>query len=444
MVSFIANTYALTWELYWSSWQKDWKRQQKTTSQLESYFHKDLPLVPNLMWNIIMFALVEMVTIHYAGFSKDFELFCLYTVVLPSIVGSISYYSFKFGARQVVTSLSPATFFQWCHNWLVMQGISLVGLTQIVLLYFAAIPLQAILLPKSWNFSIAFSTELYEESFRFCVYWYVFQLTICVLAIPAWKQAYELSMEVAGRPNNVTMSYLEIFMEILYQTGQSGTIIFGHTPLLVLLMNNFGFRVYVMHIVFATLEILLLNYAVQYKFCIMHKLMHSIRPLYNMAHIEHHICKGVYPTTTGVGLWEFWCSGQSNMLCTPFGMAPIPYLSLQSVFMGVNLVVHTMWPARCLLQWHTLHHVVLADIYNLNVPSPYDKQKSKSFSELHSKLSSMSPFIRYEALSDVTGFALFVFVSAVVHFGFDAGMFQADWVKHTDLQYAAPLSMALW
>uniref|UniRef100_A0A7S3PKE1 Fatty acid hydroxylase domain-containing protein n=1 Tax=Aplanochytrium stocchinoi TaxID=215587 RepID=A0A7S3PKE1_9STRA len=117
-----------------------------------------------------------------------------------------------------------------------------------------------------------------------------------------------------------------------------------------------------------------------------------------MSHIEHHICKGVYPTTSAAGLWEFYLMGHS--ITFQFFLYGYPYVAFQMIYTGANIVVHTMWPHAYLLQWHTLHHTVLADVYNVNIPSDYDVHFSKDFKKYDAVLSETSLFVRYKWLSD--------------------------------------------
>ena len=235
-------------------------------------------------------------------------------------------------------------------------------------------------------------------------------------------------METAGR-NNVTISYTELFMELMYQTAQSGELIFTVVPFFLVLQNSAGFRVNCIHILFAAVEIGLINYTVQYKFCIMHQLMHEIKPLYTMTHIEHHICKSIHPTSPSTGLWENWMMGQAPLITTSITLATTPWTLLQIIYSGANIVVHTMWPSKYLLQWHTLHHTILSDVYNVNIPSPYDREHSKSVEKLQDKLKEVSPFVRYEALSDIAAFALMVIGALILHYGFGIGAWQVDWSR---------------
>ncbi|CAB9520465.1 expressed unknown protein [Seminavis robusta] len=433
MVSFV-STYLLTWKVYLSSWRADWKAQQKAIAQLGSHFQNGIPLVSNLLWNVIMFTVLQVLVIRMAGFSAEMERFCWYAVLLPCLVGSVFYYCYKYGVKQVVTSLfSFTTFLQWTQNWLAMQGLALVCLTQTAFFYFAGIVMQPYILPPAWNVSVQFPKDLYEEYLRDTVYCFAALFGVCLVTLPLSARGYAVAMEAAGR-QNVTISYTETLMELVYQTVQGDSLFFTVIPILVILQDYFGFRVYTIHIIFAVVETALVNYVVRYKFGITHQLMHEIQPLYAMAHMEHHVCKGVHPTTLAAGLWEFWVNGQSIFMTTQVGLAPIPYALLQFIYMGANVVVHTMWPHPSLLQWHTLHHTIAADVYNVNIPSTYDKEHSQAVAKLQQKLQHVSPFIRYEPLSDLAAVAVMGLSCAILHVGLGIGLGHVDWTERMDWQ----------
>lgn len=429
MVSFLA-TFGLTWKVFLASWRKDWKSQQKAVVQLGSHFAKDIPVVSNLMWNVIMFTMMQGLLLRAAGFPPKFLQFSVYAVLIPQLVGSISYYCYKYGIQEALTSLSGRTLIGWLQNWFAMQGIALTNLMQSSVFYFGGIWLQRYLLPAEWDFFVQFPREVYEDYLPVCVYWFWGLFAFCSVTLPLWKRGYILSMEAAGR-SNVTITYTETFMELLYQTSQANSLLFLNAPIAVILQEYTGFRLYFLHMVFAGVEAALVNYVVSFKFCILHQIMHEIQPLYAMAHMEHHICKGIHPTTSAAGLWEFWVCGQSIFFTIGFGLNPIPYALLQSIYMGANVVVHTMWPSPKLFQWHTLHHTVLADVYNVNIPGPYDREHSKSVAKLQGKLQELSPFVKFEPLSDLVSFAFIGASGAILHYGFGLGLGHVNF----DLQY---------
>jgi len=92
------------------------------------------------------------------------------------------------------------------------------------------------------------------------------------------------------------------------------------------------------------------------------------------------------------------------------------YTICQMVYCGANLCVHTMWPHEKMLQWHTLHHTVLADIYNVNIPSELDKQRSRDFGKFNEALSVKSPFVRIPWLSDAAAGGFIVVFGVLFHY----------------------------
>ena len=239
MVSFL-STFSLTCELYLSSWRKDWKQKQDVTTKLEQYFNKGTPLVACLMWNIIAFVTLEATVVHYAGFSTEFETFNMYAKIVPSLLGTTMYYCYKFGSQEVINALSPSTFGSWFQNWMAMQGISMVGLIQSSMLYFLGIYLHQTLLPSEWNYSISFSSEIYEDYIRLLIRFFYIQCGLCIVAIPLWKKGYDISMEAAGR-DGITMTYTEILIEVIYQASQTGNQVTPQLQIIVLLTNHCGY-----------------------------------------------------------------------------------------------------------------------------------------------------------------------------------------------------------
>ncbi len=432
----VASTYLLTWKICIASWCKDWKAQEQNIDEMRQYYTK-IPLVSNLVWNILGFVFMQILFISHAGFSEDFQRFCIWAVYVPELIGAFAYYCYKFGYSEVAVSLLDHLAFKgWVQNWITMQGTALVCLTQTSFFYFMGILLQPYILPSSWDWSVRFDTDLYEEYLKIATYFFLGMFTICLVTLPLTKHGYELSMAAAGRSSDAAkIGYFETFMELIYQTSQGHSSFFTTIPIVVLLQNYCGFRVYCLHVLFSTIEIVLFHRTSQYRFCINHQIFHEIQPLYQMTHIEHHICKGIHPTTSGVGLWEQWSVALSPFFTIAFGNVAIPYMLLQTAYMGVNIVVHTMWPSTKFLQYHTLHHTVHADVYNGNIPSPFDFEHSKSVSKMHEKLQEVSPFVRYENFSDLFQFALIVGSSAFLHYGLGMGLGHVDWSNRATWEY---------
>ena len=413
------SSYILTWKIFVASWRKDWANQSKEITKLRLLF-QGTEIAPTAMWNVFFFNAMCICMLHWAGFSESFRQFHLLCVALPCITGSACFYHYKFGSS--IWNLNLQNLSLWLQNWFNMQGIALACITQTAIVYVAGLAVEP-LLPNSIQYSVVLPSEAYEQYLPVCVYCFWVLFLLLVFTLPLWRDGYNLSMRVAGR--NATMTLMETFVELLYQTCHSACGLFFSTALVVVQVNA-GFPIHLIHLILATAEILLFNQSVQLKFCILHQIMHEIKPLYNMVHIEHHICKGVHPTSMTTGLWESWMSGGTNLIMAHF-LFYLPYLLVQSVFTGPNLIAHTMWPRKDLLQWHTLHHTILADIYSVNIPSPYDRECSETVKKYSKELEAVSPFIRNENLSDIAAFALMILIGLFFHYALGLGIGHVDW-----------------
>jgi len=226
-------------------------------------------------------------------------------------------------------------------------------------------------------------------------------------------------LKLVGRPE-VTISLSEVIIEIIYTTSQSSTVFISYTSL-ALIQVKLGYPFPIIQFFTDIVFYVVANYAVKLKFCWSHELAHSIKPLYTMVHYEHHVCRGIYPSTCGAGQWEIWFYG-GNLFFSNLG-GIIPWYFFQIIQVAGNFFVHTMWSFEWLTQWHTLHHTVLADFYAVNLPSSTDKLFSKSYKQHHQSLSAVSPFIRIEWLSDVVLLSLMILMSLVMHYYFKIGLF---------------------
>merc|ERR1711879_816906 len=130
---------------------------------------------------------------------------------------------------------------------------------------------------------------------------------------------------------------------------------------------------------------------------------------------EHHICKGIYPSSSGAGQWEFWLLAGSFGLFNQVSTTAVPYLTLSLIYGGANVLVHTMWPYASWAQWHTMHHTVFADVYNVNIPSAHDEKFSKDFAKLNDKLKQVSAFVRLPWLSDALSGMFFMTTTLCLH-----------------------------
>ncbi len=64
-------------------------------------------------------------------------------------------------------------------------------------------------------------------------------------------------------------------------------------------------------------------------------------------------------------------------------------------------------------------------MYGSNIPTSEDRKNSKIYMKYAEKLESISPFIKYDWLSDVVGMLYMVVGGLILHFGFGTGVIKA-------------------
>lgn len=238
-----------------------------------------------------------------------------------------------------------------------------------------------------------------------------------VMTCPVWCEGYRVVQELLER--DFRLSKAEALMEIAYTTSQLAACLQLQTAL-AMIQVGFGFPFHFIHFAAVITEHIFFHRMVQFKFAWLHKLFHEVQPLHRLVHLEHHICKGTYPTTPAAGLWEGWLCGGTLFFCNT--LACVPYLFFHAVYSGPNAVIHTMWPHKFCIQWHTLHHLANSDIYAANVPSENDKKFSRDVQKYKEKMK-CSVFTRYSSASDVAGFAMSLIVGVIVHYTCGIGLF---------------------
>ena len=233
---------------------------------------------------------------------------------------------------------------------------------------------------------------------------------VLLVCCPLCCEGYRIVQDLLGR--NTKLSRSEAVMEILYTTSQLGVVLQLQTAL-AMIQVRLGFHFHFIHFVAVIVEHIFFHYMAQFKFAWLHKLYHEVQPLYRLVHLEHHICKGVYPTTPAAGLWEVWMNGGTLFFCNT--LACVPYFFFHTNSCGSNVVAHSMWPHKSCIQWHTLHHVAHSDVYAINVPSDNDEKFSRDVKQYRERLQ-CSPFIRYSFVSDLAGFAMIFVVGFALHY----------------------------
>eukprot|EP00929_Paragymnodinium_shiwhaense_P062586 TRINITY_DN31242_c0_g1_i4.p1 TRINITY_DN31242_c0_g1~~TRINITY_DN31242_c0_g1_i4.p1 ORF type:complete len:434 (+),score=32.33 TRINITY_DN31242_c0_g1_i4:54-1355(+) len=411
-------TYASTAKLFWAWWTSDWRSHSSLTKQLERLF-EPIDVAANLVLNILMLNAVHLILICAADFSRDFVRFSICFLVTPSLLGSFAYIHYRYGSR--TWTAVPRAWRGWLRNWMLVNAIACVCWTQQLLLYLLLLRVETFL-PLTLQGAISFPTHVFEQAFRHAALVSAFTTVVLGMALPVWTYAYKLNMGLIGR--KADMGSLEALLEIVYTGSTSMTASQIVVPISVLLVQA-GFRFHIIHILAGAVEIAFINRVANYKFAVIHKLEHDIKALYQMTHIEHHICKGIYPNTSGAGVWENWIMGGS-FTCGLLALASLPYMHFAVVGIAGNVLVHTMWPWKSWAQWHTLHHIVGSDVYSVNIPSDNDRQFSRDVARYDEQLRRVSIFVRMPCLTDVLGSFLFVAFMVGTHFGFGIGLF-ASW-----------------
>ncbi|CAE7213638.1 unnamed protein product [Symbiodinium natans] len=410
----IAGMYLSTWKVCISYLSCRWEAHAEATKEVQEAF-VPVGMCQTMVLNVITYVPLVLFLNSLAGFSVEYQRFIAAYSLAPTLLMGLCYYYYLFRAK--VWQLSMSDLLGWFNNWLMAMVISVVSFTQVAIHYILLLWLEQ-LLPSSWQGYMTFPTETIETSVRTVVFLLYGLGLVLLLTVPLWCEGYRLCSELAGRENILSKS--EAVMEILYTTSQLAVVLQKQTAL-ALIQIRWGFPFHFVHFAATLLENMFFHQMVQFKYAWIHKLCHEVQPLYRLAHLEHHICKGTYPTTPAAGLWEVWIEGGTLFFCNT--LACVPYFFFHAAVSGPNIVVHTMWPQKSLVQWHTLHHVVHSDIYALNVPSKNDEEFSRDVKKFRKPLQS-SFFVRHPDMSDVAGFAMVFFVGLVLHYGAGIGLFQ--------------------
>lgn len=407
------RAYAFTWKVGICYNAKCWESHAEATKEIQELF---VPVAtgPTLVLNVVSYVILVMFLNWAAGFSADYNRFIALYSLMPTLVMGLCYYYYIF--RQNMWQLSLSSLLGWLNNWAMAMAISLVSFSQVALRYFALLLLEG-LLPSAWKGYVMFPMSTIEISVQNSILMLYLMGLALLVTCPLWCEGFRVVQECLGRDNKLSKS--EALMEILYTTSQLAVVLQVQTALAVIQMRT-GFPFHFIHFVVVILEYIFLHQMVQFKFAWLHKLCHEIQPLYRLVHLEHHICKGTYPTSPAAGLWEVWIEGGTLFFCNTLACVPYFYFNANSV--GPNLVVHNMWPHKSCIQWHTLHHVAHSDIYAVNVPSENDEKFSRDVKHYRERLQ-CSFFIRHPAMSDMAGFVMTFILGLAVHYVGGIGLF---------------------
>jgi len=191
-----------------------------------------------------------------------------------------------------------------------------------------------------------------------------------------WRDGYAMYMKCAGRAN-MTISSQEVMMEVFYFLGDYTAGMTQKFLCLRVFQALLGMQLPTIAVGCVLMELSLIPMTLEtFKFVPMHSLHHEVPEFNFVSHYEHHVCKGIYPSTSAAGNWEpILLGGDAGTFGLPVLMAS-PTLAL-TCYLTVNLMVHTMLPLKRLLHYHVYHHLLTVDIYGGADPSSADDEFSK-------------------------------------------------------------------
>eukprot|EP00439_Symbiodinium_sp_Y106_P011118 s5243_g1.t1 len=370
---------------------------------------------PTAVLNVIAYMPFMLVLNRLAGFSLEYQRFIAIYSLAPMLVMCLCYYYYIFRANMFQFGVSEVA--GWINNWVMGTAVAMVSFTQLALRYLILLYLERFL-PSWMQGYIEFPLSTIESSVQYTVLIMYALGAVLLLSCPVWCKGFQVVHDVLQRENHLSKS--EAIMEILYTTSQNAVVTQLQTALAILQMNC-GYPYHFIHYAVVMVEHMFFHRMVEFKFAWLHKLYHEVQPLYRLAHLEHHICKGTYATTPAAGIWEAWLEGGTLFFCN--SLACIPYLLFHAAYSGPNVVTHTMWPHKSCIQWHTLHHLVHSDVYAINVPSKMDKKFSRDVKQYQERLQ-CSFFVRYADASDGIGFLVAFVFGILLNYGFGVGIFQ--------------------
>lgn len=410
----VASIHQSTWGYLVNSWRENPKGVDKHVEDMNPKFKgvSALPIHANLVLNSVVFNVGYMAGIRALGFSNEYVQWNAKYVCIPQVVGSMAFYAYKYGLKSLVQAFHPSVMLSWVHNMALTAATALPHIEMNVMLYAVTTCVQPFL-PASLQGPLSWPLPVRELYFQRSVY-VMWGITAAVFAtLPIWMKGYEHNMKLAGR--KPMMSYSEMAVEVMYLGVNQPTVLMWQLSLGAL-VEKVGCRFLKLHYFCSMFEFAAVNFSLLLRYEPVHRLQHRVPPLYRMTHLEHHVCKSIHPNTSGSGTWEVGAAG-GNPLFFGLYFHGLPYVPFFIIYFGLNLFTHYMGARDSLVQWHTAHHLVLADIYGVNVPSGWDVEHSKDYQHLYPKLEKASLFVKHLWLSDAVGGLVGMGMMAAFHYG---------------------------
>lgn len=369
------------------------KISEQTLKDINGYFvHIDV--CGNLLVNAVMCALFNITLLFSSSFKWETKLFSVYWFIF-CLFGNLVFYVNRFGLYRVVWNAlkifiptSDNILLPWINNFSAMMILSSGAWFLTLSVYFLISGISSFLYQFThvewFRYSFYYDIAIYESCYLFTIYFIIVYSLVIFLLVPVWKNTYRELMSIGRGPGKWThISYTNIGLEILYTSTSFSVFL---TEILFMALNHrLKIKVCLLYIVFGFLEFFFFfDHSVQFKFSPLHRIMHNIKYLYNLVHIEHHICKTIYPNTPGFGYFEFWFVGGGPGIVRSSIL--FPYLRWIYAYLGLNVFSGHCMLSKKFSSWHLFHHVILADIYGLNKPDNHDITYSNDYQKLRGKL----------------------------------------------------------
>lgn len=110
------HLYYLTWILSVSFIIRKWKVHAEATEKIRKYFtliNNSEPV--NLTLNVIGFNMLIAFLFWWAGFTRPFFIFAVKYIQIPCLVGSLSFYFYKFGKAAFYLDIQSVR--NWIYNF---------------------------------------------------------------------------------------------------------------------------------------------------------------------------------------------------------------------------------------------------------------------------------------------------------------------------------------
>ena len=277
MKTVIEQTYIDMWRYLFFFWRNDFQAEEKVLAAISKRFCDNIPIPTNLMLNILSFELFYLILLMLCGFSDSFLIFNIKFVCLPAIVGSFSYYYYKYGVAAFHCRWPD--FFGWVRNAMLVTSCALVSWTMLQFFYLFPLLVEKLFLPYHLHCEMNYNLEMMETTWRHYIYMVYGMGFFSLVTFPVWVKGFSHCFEVLGRPS-VQIGKFEICMDIMFLACQAPNYFQFVMPVSILLPKYFGIKYRIIHALFLLVVVITANYSSKLKGLPFHRMLHAIKPLY--------------------------------------------------------------------------------------------------------------------------------------------------------------------